>query len=210
MQNVYIFPYERSPVKSYQFNDWIFETDVSVFAKHFEILVNKKTIQIDFKPGLEYSSLIHSEKFRMSLALAHANCEANIYLHPGNIERDPFIFDYHYDLEFLIKDQFWIDYYEMFEIRSWKREILSTTPKYSILICERDEKSSSCYDKRYIKHWLTAVLGEHTLVRMTELRFILQTYLSGQQLFIHCPYCDYCNSLKMIPIFKKKQENHLI
>ncbi len=195
-QNSLQFPYELSPVQFHSPNNWISESFVKKIDNHFEISRENQTIQLDFEIGLNYSRLLYSRSFRQSLI--HTSCETNICLHPENIESNPFLYFNHENLEIMLKDPFWIHNKE-----KWASQVLNqfnSIPKYSILICQADQIFSTCFNTNDITSWLTAVLGFPVFVRMFELRLILQTSLMGQQLFVHCPYCNHCDPLKMLSI----------
>lgn len=147
---------------------------MAVYSERFILSRKNEAIKLDFKIGEEYANLIFSWKFRKSLK--RTNCETNIYLHPGNVRSDPNVYYYDRALGLMINDPFWVDYKITWRNQSWKINYLNSVPKYSLLICEKHQKWSSCYNNDHIKPWINALIDNPNLVRMTDLGLVLQTF----------------------------------
>lgn len=153
----FLFPDELRPPHSHNFNEYISESTVS--RKKNRIIISRKnqTIKLSIRTSLKYMHFIQSWNFRTSLK--RTTCEVNIYLHPGNIYTDPYIYFKHEYFGIMIKDPFWIDYEEKWEVQSWRLEFINSIPKYSLLICHEDDRLSSCYDDNHKKNGFQLCLG---------------------------------------------------
>lgn len=140
--------------------------------------------QLSFK----YVSSILKNNFKF--ANKQLNCEATIYLDIPSLQNNRPLYESTPQYHLVVKDPFWIGLEQTFSVNSWKRYILVTTSKYSLLVCE-NETNSKCHENMHTA-WLISVLHNPSIIRTNELILIINLLDSNNALLVHCSYCNAC------------------
>lgn len=197
-----IYPIEMSPLSSDMLSRLLSFTDLSRFKKLQILWVGNKMKHFSSK-----TAKIYLERMQLTVTkiAKNTNCETNVYLNPANQENEPSL---HYKSIYrgaIVKDPFWIQ--ESFgRVTYWKNDFITTTPKYSLLICNR-RYESSCHTSVDEIKWMSGVLDSPHLVRTGESVLILLITKMTRNLYILCPFCDACKpftliNLNQLPISK--------
>ncbi len=107
-----------------------------------------------------------------------------------------------YYCESILFDPFWESfYYKYYELKeTWTTNYLYTTPKYSLLICTHEILSAHNQNLKHKQKWIATVSILDDKLRVTEIVLILEIFLTGFELTILCPFCDPCDSFKMVSL----------
>ncbi len=144
-----------------------------------------------------YIRLTQTDQIRMGSK--NKKCETDIYLQPPNEKSAPFLYYEDTSLGNVIKDPFWINHLSNNEHEVWKHNFVNTIPKYSLLLCNA-QLESSCNTENDKAKWISAVLQNPSMVRISETSLIWRISKHSGQLYVLCPYCNPCNPFTMVLI----------
>jgi len=135
-------------------------------------------------------------------------CEFLIYLHPPNSDVSPnlYVRALWSMPTGILKDPFWVgtDY------RRRDTSFLTTSPKISLLICKQDV-GSTCENVYHKNKWISTVIGDSYVVRLTELVLILEKVRNVDHFSMLCSYCNPCNPFQMVDVeFNEIRLNKLL
>ncbi len=99
--------------------------------------------------------------------------------------------------EGVVKNPIWSNFKAEIKSQKWKYNYLDTVPSLSLLICN-STADSICGTKKDVKKWIAAVVFPHPEMLKVFVSVLIWEY-SSPTLKTLCPYCDPCDSFKVIP-----------